>query len=215
MTIRIVRIFLWIAVAFVAAGTLAGLAAVGHGAFTGKAAETSLPLRIEGAQASRVVDRQSGAPVGELTLDRATLNVRSGGLGYAGVQALDIALTGGLWLMILIATIRLVAQFARAEHFNTKAVHRLRLIGWSMIALNGWMWARMLALPPLLLSTINTATGPYRILPSISQGVAGARSARVDASLGFALLAAGLLVLILAEAFRAGSQLREDNEAIV
>jgi len=160
MTIRIVRIFLWIAVAFVAAGTLAGLAAVGHGAFTGKAAETSLPLRIEGAQASRVVDRQSGAPVGELTLDRATLNVRSGGLGYAGVQALDIALTGGLWLMILIATIRLVAQFARAEHFNTKAVHRLRLIGWSMIALNGWMWARMLALPPLLLSTINTAAGP-------------------------------------------------------
>jgi hypothetical protein len=65
------------------------------------------------------------------------------------------------------------------------------------------------------LSTINTAAGPYRILPSISQGVAGARSARVDASLGFGLLAAGLLVLILAEAFRAGSALREDNEAIV
>ena len=215
MTIRIVRIFLWVAVAFVIVGTIAGLAVVAQGAFTGRAAATSLPLRIEPAQANRVVDRQSGAPVGELTLDRATLNVRSGGAGYAGVQALDITLTGGLWLLILLTTIKLVAQFARAEHFNAKAVHRLRLIGWSMIALNGWMWARMLALPPLLLSTINTAAGPYRILPSISQGVAGARSARVDASLGFALLAAGLLVLILAEAFRAGSQLREDNEAIV
>jgi len=131
MTIRIVRVFLWVAVAFVIAGTLAGLAAVAQGAFTGRAAATSLPLRIEPAQANRVVDRQSGAPVGELTLDRATLNVRSGGAGYAGVQALDITLTGGLWLLILLTTIKLVAQFARAEHFNAKAVHRLRLIGWS------------------------------------------------------------------------------------
>jgi len=45
--------------------------------------------------------------------------------------------------------------------------------------------------------------------------VAGATSARVDASLGFGLLAAGLLILIFSEAFRAGSALREDNEAIV
>jgi hypothetical protein len=84
-----------------------------------------------------------------------------------------------------------------------------------MIALNGWMWGRMLLLPPLLLSAINPAAGPYHILPSIAQGIAGVRNARVDASLGLGLLVAGLLILILSEAFRIGTALREENEAIV
>lgn len=215
MTIRILRILLWIAVAFVTAGTAIGLASVTHGAFTGQAAQTTLPLRIEPAQSIGIVDRWSGNPVGELVLDRATLNARAGGIGYAGVQALDIMIAAGLWLLILLVTLRLVAQFSRAEHFDGKAIRRLRMIGWAMIALNGWMWVRLIALPPLLLSAINPAAGPYRILPSISQGIAGARNARVDASLGLGLLAAGLLILILSEAFRVGVTLREENEAIV
>jgi hypothetical protein len=215
MTIRIVRLLLWIAVAFVLIGTIAGLAMVAQSAFTGRAAPTTLPLRIEPAQASEVVERPSGSRAGELVFDRATLNVRAGGTAYAGMQALDIAFTGGLWLLILFSTLRLAAQFARAEHFDLKAVHRLRMIGWSMIVLNGWMWARMLVLPPLLLAAINPTAGAYRILPSIAKGMAGARNARVDATLGFGLLAAGLLILVLSEAFRAGTALREDNEAIV
>jgi hypothetical protein len=215
MTIRTLRILLWIALAFVLAGMIVGLAAVAQNAFTGQAAQTKLPLRIEPAQAIGVVGRPSGGPVGELVLDRATLNVRAGGIGYAGVQALDIVLTGGLWLVILLAALRLVAQFARGQHFHVTATRRLRLIGWSMIALNGWMWGRMLLLPPLLLSAINPAAGPYHILPSIAQGIAGVRNARVDASLGLGLLVAGLLILILSEAFRIGTALREENEAIV
>lgn len=215
MTIRILRILLWIAVGFVIIGTIVGLAAVAQSAFTGQAAQTTLPLRIEPAQATRIVDRVSGKAVGELALDRATLNVRAGGAGYASLQALDVALAGCLWLLVLFATLRLVGQFAAARHFDRKAVNRLRLIGWSMIALNVWMWVRMLVLPPLLLSAINPVTGQYRILPSIAEGISGARNARVDSSLGLGLLAAGLLILVLSEAFRVGAALREDSEAIV
>lgn len=215
MTVRILRILLWAAVTLVIAGTTLGLAVVAQSAFTGHAAQTTLPLRIEPASTSVVLDRATGARVGELVFEHATLKVRAGGIGYAALQALDIGLTGGLWLLILLVTRRLVGQLTTGRPFDLLAVGRLRSIAWSMIALNLWMWMRMFALPPVLLSAINPATGDYRILPTIAQGIAGVRNARVDSSLSLGLLAAGLLILVLSEAFRVGAALREDNEAIV
>lgn len=215
MTVRILRILIWAAITLVIAGTAIGLAAVAQSAFTGHAAQTSLPLRIEPASTSTVLDRAAEARVGELVFDRATLKVRAGGIGYAALQSLDIGLTGGLWLLILLVTRRLVGQLTSGRPFDLLAVRRLRSVGWSMIALNLWMWVRMLALPPVLLSEINPAAGDYRILPTIAQGIAGVRNARVDSNLSVGLLCAGLLILVLSEAFRVGADLREDNEAIV
>ena len=215
MTVRILRFFLWAAVALVIAGTTLGLAAVAQGASTGHAAQTTLPLRIEPASATAVLDRVSGDRLGELVFEHATLKVRAGGIGYAALQALDIGLTGGLWLLILILTLRLVGQLTSGQPFDRVAVRRLRSIAWSMIALNLWTWMRLIALPPVLLSAINPATDGYRILPTIAQGIAGVRNARVDSSLSLGFLTAGLLVLVLSEAFRVGAVLREDNEAIV
>lgn len=215
MTVRILRFLLWAAVALVIAGSAFGLAAVAQSAFTGHAAQTTLPLRIEPASSSAVLDRVSGDRVGELVFEHATLKVRAGGIGYAALQALDIGLAGGLWLLILILTLRLVGQLASGRPFDRIAVRRLRSIAWSMIALNLWTWVRLLALPPVLLSAINPASDGYRILPTIARGIAGVRNARVDSSFGLGLLAAGLLILVLSEAFRVGAVLREDNEAIV
>ncbi|HVH88791.1 MAG TPA: DUF2975 domain-containing protein [Terriglobales bacterium] len=215
MIVRILSFLLWAAVALVIAGTTLGLAAVAQGALAGHAAQTTLPLRIEPASASAVLDRVSGDRVGELVFEHATLKVHAGGIGYAALQGLDIGLTGGLWLFILILTLRLVRQFASGRPFDLVAVRRLRSIAWSMIALNLWTWVRLLALPPVLLSAINPATDGYRILPTIAHGIAGVRNARVDSSLGVGLLAAGLLILVLSEAFRVGAVLREDNEGIV
>jgi hypothetical protein len=215
MTGRILRILLWAALVLVIAGTTLGLPAVARGAFTGHAAQTTLPLRIEPASTNAVLDRTSGAQVGELVFEHATLKVRAGGIGYAALQALDIALTGALSLLILLLTLRLVGQLTSGRPFDRLAVRRLRSIGCSLIALNLWMWVRMLALPPVLLAAINPTTGGYRILPTIAKGIGGARNARVDSNLSLGLLAAGLLIMVLSEAFRVGAALREDSEAIV
>ena len=215
MTVRILRILLWAALVLVLAGTTFGLAAVAHGALTGHAAQTTLPLRIESAATNAVLDRTSGTQVGELIFEHATLKVRAGGIGYAALQALDIGLTGALSLLILFLTLRLVGQLTSGQPFDRLAVRRLRFIGCSLIALNLWMWVRMLTLPPVLLAAINPTSGGYRILPTIAKSIAGTRNARVDSNLSLGLLAAGLLIIVLAEAFRVGAALREDNEAIV
>jgi hypothetical protein len=215
VTVRALRIFILCAIALVAGGMVLGLAFVGYGAAAGHAAQTTLPLRIEPAQALPVLDRASHLPAGELLLDHGTLNLRAGGTGYAFLQALDIILTGGMWLLVLISILGLVRQFGRGRTFESSSVRRLRIVGWSLIGLNLWAWIRMLALPPVLLAAIDPDVGKYRILPSVAQGIANVRNARVDASYGVGLLAVGLLVLVLAQAFTAGVAFREDSEAIV
>lgn len=213
--LRAIRIFLWAGIILVAFGTIVGLGAVAQSAANGSAAQTSLPLRVEPATSETVFARADSAPVGRIIVDRATLDVRAGGPSYGALQALDILIVGGLWLAILVATLRVARQISDGRPFEARTVRRLRLVGWSMIAVNVWMWLRMLAMPPVLLASLNPSAGGYRLLPSIADGIAGVRDARIDSSFGFGLLAGGLLVLVLAETFRQGIALREDSEAIV
>jgi hypothetical protein len=215
MTIRMVRILLIAAMVLVAFGAVIGAGWTVAAAIGGQAEATTLPLKIEGAASQPVLDRAGVHPVGALILDHGTLKVRAGGAGYAVLQLVDILLVCGLWLLILATTLRLVGQISKGRPFEALSVTRLRRIGWSLIALNLWAWLRMIALPPVLLSNISPVAGDYRILPSIAEGIGGAQNARVDSTFGLGLLAAGLLILVLAQAFKVGADLREDSEAIV
>lgn len=214
MTVRLLKFCLYAATFVTIVAGLIGLVAVLGNAVGGNAAPTTLPLRIDPAPATAVNDI-SGEAVGSLSLDRGTLNVRGGGPGYAALQFFDILLTCGLWIGIFLLTLRLVEQVASGQPFNAVAVRRLRTVGWMLIALNLWYWLREIALPPVLLSDIQTTAGDFRILPMISDSVGGLRSARVDGQFGFGLLAGGALALLLAEAFRLGAALREDNKSIL
>jgi hypothetical protein len=215
MTIRLIRLLLVVAMLLVGFGAVFGGGATLIAAAGGHAERTSLPLKIEGASPQPVLARNGSENVGELLLDHGTLNVHAGGAGYAIVQVADIAIACGLWLLILAATRQLVGQVGAGSPFEPRSVGRLRRVGWSLIALNLWGWMRMVVAPPLLLSQINPVVGNYRIMPSISQGAPGLLNARVDTSLGIGLLAAGVIILVLAQAFQIGGDLRADNEAIV
>ena len=214
MPARFLRLFLVTAIGLVLLGCSIGLVAVTQAAISGHAATTTVQMRIDPAANSAVLDR-SGHPVGRLIFDKATLNAEAGGAGYAVLQAADIVIVGGLWVAVLLLTLKLVGQIASGSPFDGLALRRLRTIGWSLIALTVWSWARALALPPLLLSFLNPVSGEYRLLPAIASGMAGLRDARVEATLGVSYLAAGLLALVLAEAFRIGIGLREDNDSIL
>lgn len=214
MPIRFLRFFLVAAIALVLLGCAVGLVAVTQAAINGHAAATTVPLRIDPATTSVVMDH-SGHPAGKLIFDKATLNAQAGGAGYALLQAVDIIIVGGLWVAALFLTLKLVGQISSGRPFDGLALRRLRTIGWSLIALTAWSWTRALALPPVLLSFLNPVSGEYRLLPAIAGGMAGLRAARIEATLGVGYLAAGLLALVLAQAFRIGIGLREDNDSIL
>jgi hypothetical protein len=214
MTVRLLKTFLAFAALITVVAGLVGLVSVIGTAAGGSAAITTLQLRIDPAT-STVVKDVSGASVGTLLLDKATLDVRAGGAGYAALQAVDILLTCGLTVALLLMVRKLVGQIGAGQPFNALAVKRLRWVGWMLISLNLWYWLRQIALPPVLLSALQTTVGDFHILPMISESVSGLRSARVDGQLGFGLFGAGALALVLAEAFRLGAVMREDNESIL
>jgi len=214
MTVRLLKICLYAAMVVAIVAGLIGLAAVIGAAASGGAATTTLPLRIDPAPSTNV-QSVLGASVGTLSLDRGTLNVRSGGPTYAALQSLDMLLACGLWISVFLMLLRLIEQIASGQPFNDVAVRRLRFIGWMLIALNVWYWLRAIALPPLLLSQLHTTAGEFRLLPIISESASGLRSARVDGQFGFGLFVGGALALLLAEAFRLGAAMREDNESIL
>lgn len=215
MRSRLLNLLLDLALIFVVLGIALGLGFWTYGLFAGQAVQTSLPMLVDHPAVTNLLARGGTASVGTLSFDKATLAVRGGGSAYKLLQGLDIVITGALWVMILVGVRKVVRAIGARRHFETPVVARLRLVGWAMILLDGWQWLRMLAFPPLLLSTIEAADPGLRLLPAISRPIEGMRNARVEASLDLMLLVTGLIVLALAEAFRTGLVLREENEAIV
>ena len=201
-------------IGLVALGMSIGLVIVLVGLFTGEAAQTTLPLAFDGAARHAVTLRESGAVVGQVASDHGTLTVKAGDTLYRLGQLLDVLLSGGLLLAILYRLRRLVAAIASGRPFERDTVRSLRLVGWMLIALNIWAWLRMLVLPLMLIPHL-ALSGGWRLAPALSRGSLGEHLVRIDAHLSIVPLLVGVVVLVLAEAFRAGRLLREENEAFV
>jgi len=215
MRFTVLRWLLSFAAGLVAMATLIGLSFFLLALLHGQPLQTSLGIALDSGRSYNIVTPGTERVVGRLVADRATLSVRAGGVGYLIAQGFDILLTGGLWIVVLVALRRLAETIAQGRPFERYNVGRLRTIGWSLIVLGAWGWISVTILPLALLPAIEVAGGQVALLPALSHGIQGLQSARVDARMDFALPMAGLLVLAIAEAFSAGLALREDNEAIL
>jgi len=214
MSNRVLGHLLGLGIGLVALGMAVGLVLFAAGLVSGEPLQTTLPLALDGAAQHAVTVRETGQAAGTLVADHGTLSVRTGGPAYLLGQGFDIALGGGLLLLILHRLRRLVAAIGGGRPFEADTVRSLRLIGWSLIVLDLWAWFRMLVLPLLIVPQLAVGGG-WQLLPAISHAAPGALAARVDAHLPVWQLIVGAIVLVLAEAFRHGQRLREDNEAIV
>jgi len=213
MNNRILAHLLSFGIVLVALGMTIGLALFAGGLLSAEPLQTTLPLSLDGAAHHAVTLRETGQAAGMLVVDRGTLTVKAGGPLYLLAQGLDIALGGGLLLLILYRLRRLVVAVGAGQPFEPDAVRSLRLVGWSLIGLCLWAWFRLLVLPLMIVPHLEV--DGWQILPAISRAAPGVLAARVDAQLPLWQLVVGAIVLVVAEAFRHGQRLREDNEAIV
>lgn len=214
MSIRLLRILLGIAIALVALGLLLGLGFLGHALISGEPLATTLPLLTDRPEEKTVVLRGTAQAAGRILYDHATLSVSAGGIGYTLLQGLDILVTCGLWLLALLSLRRLITRIGASLAFQAANVRLLRVVGWSLIALNIWTVIRG-AFQPVLLAHIAVGDATAQLLPSIARGTSGMENLRIDLALDPVLLICGLIVLVLAEAFRAGQALREENESFL
>jgi hypothetical protein len=212
MSVRLTRILLNIAiVALLLAGSIGAVSVLLAGAQNGLG-QTTLSLRSDKALTVPLVSRPAGTKVGEISYDHATMNVSVASQGYRAFQVLDIAITVGGWLLVLLALRGLVTDIGAEASFTARNAQRLRLMGCALIGLNLWSVARMLVAQPVLLGGLAIEDPGRRLLSSISRGVPGVENLRIEAAYSPALLVVGLVLLILAQAFRRGQALREENE---
>lgn len=213
MPVRLTKMILNIAIAvLLAAGTIGAISVLLAGSGLGG---TTLSLRSDRAKVVPLVSAPARKTIGEIRYDRATMNVSIASQGYRAFQVLDIAVTVGGWLLVLWLLRRLVSDIGAGQPFTARNADALRAIGFALIGLNLWSIARFLIAEPVLLGSVAIADPGRHLLGSISQSVEGVENLRIEASYSPALLVVGLVMLILAGAFRSGQALREDNEGFL
>lgn len=211
----ILRWTLNIGISLAALGTLVGIGMLVAAVIQGKPLQTTLAMALDPSMAHQIVLRAGGTPAGTLAIDHATMTIRAGSLGYSLAQGIDILVRGGLLVLALVSLRRLTVRIAAGSPFHDGNAPCLRTAGIALIALSLWMWVSTIVMPFALLPGVEVSDGRFALLPAISRRVVGATAARVDVHLDVAWLMGGLFLLLLAEAFRTGCNLRLDNEAIL
>jgi hypothetical protein len=215
MPARLTKLILNISiVVLLLAGTIGAISVLLAGS-ANSLGQTTLNLKSDRPQVAPLVSRPAGSKIGEIRYDRATMNVALASPGYRAVQVLDIGVTVGGWLLVLLALRQLVSEIGSGAPFTARNAKRLRSMGFVLIGLNLWSLARLLIAEPIVLSGVAIGDPGRRLLASISQGVAGAENLRIDAAYSPALLVVGLIVLVLADAFRSGLALHEESEGFL
>jgi hypothetical protein len=211
----ILRWTLNVGISLVALGTLVGMGMLVVAAVQGEPLQTTLAIALDPSMAHQVVLRGGGAPAGTLAIDHATLTIRAGSLGYSLAQGVDILASGSLLVLALVSLRRLTVRIAAGSPFHDGNASCLRTAGGALIAFSLWTWVSAILMPFALLPAIEVSGGRFALLPAISSRVVGATAARVDVHLDIGWLIGGLFLLLLAEAFRMGCNLRLDSEAIL
>ena len=170
---------------------------------TAEASQVDVPLRID-------------APVSLAVLEftRGTLTVEHTGYGVSWLLRLSdfivsgSMILGGLWLL---------RAFTREVRdgipFSPGSARRLRWIGVLLLAFPIWQIIRDLLWHLVVLSQVTPVDVDTHLVLPWSQ--AGAHDLRLvlEPDIGFAVT--GVLMLVVAEAFRIGMILREDSEEII
>jgi hypothetical protein len=210
MTVRSLRILLNLAMAVHAAAALIAAAGAVASIVTGDPLGSTLPVVTDRpAERAVLLDGEAGASV---ALSRGSLVVRAGGLPMAlSLLTVGVGLVASLFTLWLIRA--LLLEIGAGRPFAPQNVARLRRIGVVQLAL--FIWLPLSAGLQQLLLLPRLALADAALLPSIAAGHAGVENIRADLHIPFGLLAAGLIALVLAQAFRLGAGYVEDSEAMV
>jgi hypothetical protein len=177
----------------VALMALAGVSSIGFGGVGSGA-----PLEVDLDPAKVAPDLNQTLPAGvDVEAVRATIVSRPSGLWeqlLVRLQVLPIVL---LALAVLVLTRRIVRSVVAGDPFVEENVRRLRIIGW------------LVALSPILLVLAQLARSDLISRSSVGD------LALSQITIAFVPILIGGLLLVLAEVFAAGVQLRQDTEGLV
>jgi len=147
-----------------------------------------------------------------LTLGQGVLSVEHSGFGWQWlVRAVDLVISGallvaGLWLLR-----RFIGDVGNGMPFSSGSTRRLRSVGFILLAFPLWQCVRDTIWHNLLIHQM-PQHGLELIFPFQSPAE---NTFQLQFSVDWGFAVTGLLLLVVAEAFRVGVSLREENEEII
>lgn len=146
-----------------------------------------------------------------LVLDRGDLTLAAPSLSATLLRVFDVGLTGGFWVALIWMLRRFSRHVSQGRPFTSGATRKLSWMGVLLLVYPVWelirsaLWQAIVIRQPsdgavLVHSFAQDApAGALRLLPDFSPG----------------LVLAGLVLLVVAEAFRIGVEVQRDSDEIV
>lgn len=147
-----------------------------------------------------------------VTLGQGELSVEHSGYGWHwALRVLDFALSGALLMVGLWWLRRFIGDVGDGLPFSSGSAKRLRWIGLILVAFPLWQAVRDLLWYILLRGELSQQ-GLALVFPFQTQA---SNTFQLQLSVDWGFAVTGLLLLVVAEAFRVGVALREENEEII
>lgn len=165
-----------------------------------------------GDEFARVIPLPAADSAGEMTLriDRGDLVLPFGTFAANVFRVIDVVATGGFWIAVIFLLRRFCREAASARPFSRASVRLLSLSGLLMLVFPVWQGVRSLVWQGLVLAHHDDGLlvhsfartpegGALRLLPDLDPAVA----------------IAGLVLLVVARAFRTGVEVQRDSDEVV
>ena len=177
-----------------------------------EAPRTSLPV-VTDRPLERAVSVAPQAAAGVIRLSHGTMTIPPDGLVYA-LQLVHVTLVLAASFVCLWLLRKAILSIAAGNPFGNESMRSIRILGLIQIALFVWLIVHEIMLQSMIVPRLSMPDGAA-ILSSIAWRKDGVENVQIDFTIDFALLATGLIALAVAEAFRIGSEYRDDSEAVV
>lgn len=184
-------------------------------ALTGQPLMHSWEVRMAASVAGPALLGSPAVVEPDLLLNHAELTANVDGTAGLLLKAGDLLVLAALSLATLWWLRRFAIDVRAGQPFSTDSASRLRRVGLLLIAFPAWQAVSGALWQLWLLAHVSMPDPATALLPSIARTpeVVDPWRLMLDIDLGYAV--SGLVVLVIAQAFRAGIALRHENEEII
>jgi len=206
MTARILDWLLTAVLMLAVAASVIALAFVIIAPLAGQPLDAGYSVRLEGAPAV-----QSDAAGAHADIRQGSLIVTGAGLVADLFRAADVLVTGALWIAAIWMLRRVCRQVASHRPFAPDTARGLTLAGVLILLVPAWQALRALVWQVILFPHAPAETPLIHTFARVPEGGALRMMPDIDAG----LLVAGLVLLVVAQAFRVGAEVQRDSDEIV
>jgi hypothetical protein len=169
-------------------------------------------LNLVSSQSRDLLVALTGEGPAKVVIDRGNLILDLNEWRAALLKVAGVIVTGGVAITVLLLLRRFVADVRDGRPFTANGAARIRTVGLLLLVLPLWQVVDA-ALWQGLVRALTADRGP--LVWTFGTASASGETLRIMPQVNFSLVFAGLILMVIGEAFRTGALLQRDSDEIV